>query len=94
MHQRTTVLFFCLAAYTHAIAAALRGAGKSTVAMAGMTICWCLVRVPYVTIAVRLRPVLTSVSWAYPITWLLSSAFFTLYYLQGHWMRKENTVRL
>jgi len=94
MHQRTTTLFFFLAAYTHAIAAALRGAGKSTVAMAGMAICWCLIRVPYVTLAVRLRPVLTSVSWAYPITWMLSSVFFTVYYLKGSWTRKENAAKL
>ena len=94
MHQRTLVLFFCLAAYTHSIAAVLRGAGKSAVAMAGMAICWCVVRVPYVTIAVRLRPILTTVSWAYPITWTLSSLFFTVYYLKGHWMRKESAAGL
>jgi len=89
MHQRTTVLFFCLAAYTHAIAAALRGAGKATVAMTGMAICWCAVRVPYVTIAVRLRPLLTSVSLAYPITWTLSCIFFSIYYLKGDWMHAK-----
>jgi len=94
MHQRTLVLFFCLAAYTHSIAAVLRGAGKASVAMAGMAICWCAIRVPYVTIAVHLRPVLTTVSWAYPITWMLSSAFFTIYYLKGNWMRKESAARL
>lgn len=94
MHQRTLVLFFCLAAYTHSIAAVLRGAGKSAVAMAGMAICWCVVRVPYVTIAVRLRPILTTVSWAYPITWSLSSIFFTVYYLKGHWMHKESAAGL
>ncbi len=94
MHERTIVLFFFLATYTHAIAAALRGAGKSTVAMAGMAICWCAIRVPYVTIAVRLRPILTSVSWAYPITWVLSSVFFTVYYLKGSWGRKETAARL
>ena len=94
MHERTMVLFFCLAAYTHAIAAVMRGAGKATVAMAGMAVCWCLIRVPYVTIAVRLRPVLTTVSWAYPITWTLSSLFFTLYYLKGSWINKETAVKL
>jgi len=92
MHQRTMVLFFCLAAYTHSIAAVLRGAGKASVAMAGMAICWCAVRVPYVTIAVRLRPVLTTVSWAYPITWLLSSAFFTIYYRKGSWLPRQTML--
>ncbi|MBQ6859121.1 MAG: MATE family efflux transporter [Clostridia bacterium] len=90
MHQRVTTPFFFLAAYTHAMAATLRGAGKSTVAMLGMAICWCLIRVPYVTLATTIRPVLTSVSWAYPITWTLSSVFFTIYYLRARWLPREN----
>ena len=86
MHQRTTMPFFFLAAYTHACAATLRGAGKANVAMLGMAVCWCVIRVPYVTLATHLRPVLTTVSWAYPITWLLSSLFFTVYCLKTDWM--------
>lgn len=86
MHQRTIMPFFFLAAYTHARAASLRGAGKSGVAMLGMAVCWCVFRVPYVTIAIKLRPMLTTVSWAYPITWLLSSLFFTVYFLKTDWM--------
>ena len=86
MHQRTTMPFFFLAAYTHACAATLRGAGKANVAMLGMAVCWCVIRVPYVTLATQLRPVLTTVSWAYPITWLLSSLFFTVYCLKTDWM--------
>ena len=86
MHERVTTPFFFLAAYTHACAATLRGAGKSGVAMLGMAVCWCVIRVPYVTFATQLRPVLTTVSWAYPITWLLSSLFFTIYILKTDWM--------
>ena len=94
MHQRTTTPFFFLAAYTHAIAASLRGAGKASISMLGMVICWCVLRVPYVTIATQLRPVLTTVSWAYPITWMLSSLFFTLYYLKADWMHQKAPRRL
>lgn len=86
MHARITTPFFFLPAYTHALAAALRGAGKSTVAMLGMAICWCVIRVPYVTIAAQLRPVLSSVSSGYPVTWALSSLFFTVYFLKADWM--------
>lgn len=89
MHQRTITPFFFLAAYTHAIAAALRGAGKSSISMLGMVICWCVIRVPYVTIATQFRPVLTTVSWAYPITWTLSCIFFTIYYLMADWMNQK-----
>ena len=94
MHQRTITPFFFLAAYTHAIAASLRGAGKSSVAMLGMAICWCVIRVPYVTIATQYRPVLTTVSWAYPITWLLSCVFFTIYYFKADWMGQKHAPRL
>ena len=62
MHQRTVALFSFLLAYTHAMAAIFRGAGRSTVPMLVMTLCWCVIRVPYVTLATQLRPVLTTVS--------------------------------
>ncbi len=94
MHQRTVTPFFFLAAYTHAIAASLRGAGKSSVAMLGMVICWCVIRVPYVTIATQIRPVLTTVSWAYPITWMLSCIFFTIYFFKADWMGHKHARRL
>ena len=86
MHARVTTLFFFLPAYTHTLAAVLRGAGKSSIAMLGMVICWCVIRVPYVTIAAAIRPVLTSVSSGYPVTWALSSLFFTVYFMKADWM--------
>jgi len=86
MHERTTTPFFFLLAYTHAMAAILRGAGKSTVPMMVMAVCWCVIRVPYVTIAAHLFPVLRSVSTGYPVTWALSSIVFTIYYFRVDWM--------
>ena len=86
MHQRTTTPFFFLLAYTHAMAAIQRGSGHSAVAMLVMAICWCVIRVPYVTLAAHLRPVLTSVSSGYPVTWALSSIVFTFCYLKSDWM--------
>ena len=86
MHQRTTTPFFFLLAYTHAMAAIQRGAGHSAVAMLVMAVCWCVIRVPYVTLAAHLRPVLTSVSSGYPVTWTLSSIVFTIYYFKTDWM--------
>ena len=86
MHQRTTTPFFFLLAYTHAMAAIQRGAGHSAVAMLVMAVCWCVIRVPYVTLAAHLCPVLTSVSSGYPVTWTLSSIVFTIYYFRADWM--------
>jgi len=86
IHERTMTAFYFLLAYSHTMAAVFRGAGKSTVAMLGMAVCWCVVRVPYVTIATRIYPHLIAVSSAYPVTWTLSSLIFTVYYLKADWM--------
>ena len=86
IHERTMTAFYFLLAYSHTMAAVFRGAGKSTVAMLGMAVCWCAVRVPYVTIATRIFPHLSAVSSAYPVTWALSTIIFTVYYKKADWM--------
>lgn len=85
-HMRTICLFYCLLALSHCIASVMRGAGKATVPMYTMLICWCLIRVTYIFIAVKFRNELTTVSWAYPITWSLSSIIFTIYFFKVDWM--------
>ena len=86
MHMRTICLFYCLLAFSHCIAAIMRGAGKASVPMVTMLICWCLIRVSYITIAVKFVNQLTTVSWAYPITWSLSSIIFLVYFLKADWI--------
>ena len=85
-HMRTICLFYCLLALSHCIAGIMRGAGKATVPMFTMLACWCLIRVTYITIAVKISPVLTTVSWAYPITWTLSSIVFLVYFFKADWI--------
>lgn len=85
-HMRTICLFYCLLAFSHCIAGIMRGAGKATVPMFTMLACWCVFRVSYITIAVKLINELTTVSWAYPITWTLSSIIFLIYFLKADWI--------
>jgi Na+-driven multidrug efflux pump len=85
-HMRTICLFYCLMAFSHCIAGIMRGAGKPTVPMFTMLLCWCVIRVSYITIAVKLVNRLTTVSWAYPITWTLSSIVFLIYFLKADWI--------
>ena len=85
-HMRTICLFYFLLAFSHCIASIMRGAGKATVPMFTMLGCWCLFRVTYITIAVKLVNRLTTVSWAYPITWTLSSIVFLIYFLKVDWI--------
>lgn len=77
---KTVTLFYFLLAFSHCMAGIFRGAGKSIVPMLVMMICWCVIRVAYITVAVRFFPVITTVFWAYPMTWALSSVVFLIYY--------------
>jgi Na+-driven multidrug efflux pump len=85
-HMRTICPFYFLLAFSHCVASVMRGAGKATVPMFTMLICWCVIRVSYITVAVKFIPQLTTVSWAYPISWSLSSIFFLFYLLKADWI--------
>ena len=89
MQMRTEALFFCLLALSHCLAGILRGAGKSTVPMIVMLVCWCAIRITYITIMVRLIPDIRVIFWAYPLTWSLSSIIFLIYYKRVNWMTKS-----
>lgn len=83
---RTVTLFYFLLAFSHCLAGIFRGAGRSIVPMLVMMICWCAIRITYITVAVRLVPVINTVFWAYPITWCLSSVIFLIYFLKADWI--------
>jgi Na+-driven multidrug efflux pump len=84
--MRTICPFYFLLAFSHCIASVLRGAGKANVPMFTMLACWCMFRVTYITVAVKFINKLTAVSWAYPITWTLSSIIFLIYFLKADWI--------
>ena len=86
LHMRTICLFYFLLAFSHCVAGVLRGAGKTTVPMFIMLACWCVLRVSYITVAVKHINQLTTVSWAYPISWSLSGIIFLIYFLKADWM--------
>ena len=85
-HMRTICLFYCLLAFSHCIAGIMRGAGKATVPMFTMMVCWCLIRVSYIKITLGFVNQLETVSWAYPITWSCSSIVFLIYLLKADWI--------
>lgn len=86
LQAHTVTLFYFLLAFSHCIAGILRGAGKSIIPMIVMLVCWCIIRVTYITIAVSFIPEIKMVFWAYPLTWSLSSIIFLVYYLKSNWM--------
>lgn len=85
-HMRSICLFYALLAFSHCIAAIMRGVGKASVPMYTMLVCWCVVRVSYITLALKYIYRLETISFAYPITWTLSSIVFLVYFLKADWM--------
>ena len=73
MQAHTDTFFYFLLAFSHCMAGIMRGAGKSTVPMYVMLVCWCLIRVSYIVIILKFIPSIQMIFWAYPMTWALSS---------------------
>ena len=85
LQARTITLFYCLMACSHGMAAVMRGAGRAIVPMTVMLVCWCLIRVSYITLIARGSGNIRMVFWAYPLTWSLSTICFLIYYHKADW---------
>lgn len=84
--QRTVALFYFLLAFSHAVAAVCRGAGRAFVPMLVMLSVWCVGRIAYILAVMRLFGDIGHIFWAYPITWAVSSGIYLLYYLRADWV--------
>lgn len=83
---RTATLFYALLAFSHAVAAVCRGAGKAVVPMAIMLSVWCVLRIIYIMAVMRIFGEISYIYWAYPITWSISSIIYLIYYLKSDWV--------
>lgn len=86
---RTCSLFYFLLAYSHAIAAVCRGAGKAVVPMFVMLTVWCVLRVLYIFVAISIAHEIVLLFVAYPLTWCISSIIFLIYYKASNWTGEE-----
>lgn len=82
----TVALFYCLLAFSHSVAAVCRGAGKAFVPMIIMLSIWCVVRIIYIVLVMRLTGEIRHIYMAYPITWGISSVIYLIYYLFSDWV--------
>ena len=83
---RTISLFYCLLAFSHAVASVCRGAGKAFVPMTIMLVFWCVVRITYITTVMHFVHDIQYIYWADPITWSLSSIVYLIYYHFSDWV--------
>ena len=78
--------FYFLAAITHSVGGILRGAGKAMIPMLATLSCWCLFRVAYISVIVRLWDDIQALLTAYPVTWMLSAVVLLTYYFKADWI--------
>ena len=90
IHAKVVSLFFFLLAFSHCAAGVLRGCGKAIVPMVTMLAFWCGVRIIYVTQTLKFIPEFKTISWAYPLTWTLSSIVFLVFLLKSDWNKAWN----
>ncbi len=83
---QTASLFYFLLAFSHAVAAVCRGAGKAFVPMFVMLSIWCVVRIIYIQIVMTCFGDIKLIYWAYPITWAISSIIYLIYYSCSDWI--------
>ena len=84
--ELSLIHIYCLLAFSHSIAAILRGAGKTMVSMIIMMMCWCVIRVSFLSVMIPLTHSIQAVYWVYPLTWSLSSLAFFWYYKKAKWI--------
>ena len=80
-------LFYFLLAFSHCIAGICRGSGRAVVPMLIMLSVWCVFRICYITVAMRICHDIRLLFLAYPITWTISSIIYFIYYKCSGWQK-------
>lgn len=65
-----------------------RGCGDAVLPTVMTGIGVCALRVIWVWVVVPLRPEVSTVAFSYPLTWVVTSIFFIVYYLRGNWLKR------
>ena len=86
---RLLVPFYCTYIPIEILAGAMRGAGDTLIPTVMTLFGVCLLRVVWVLVIVPMKPAVEMVLYSYPITWILTSTLFIIYYYRGNWMHRR-----
>lgn len=86
--MRTIVPFYFLISLTQSMAGALRGAGKSVFPMAVIMLCWCGLRVLWITVTLPIVQKIIVVFMGYPISWTVSTLLLMLCLKKLNWFHR------
>jgi putative MATE family efflux protein len=78
-----------LLAISHTLISIFRGAGKSFVPMVVMLVFFCIFRIVFVTIGLSLYHDIRIVFVVYPLSWILGTIVFIIYYFKVDWMNNK-----
>ena len=85
LQAKIDCLFYFLLAFSHAIAAILRGSGKALSPMIIMLSVWCIFRVIYIRVTLNIYHDISMLFTAYPVTWFISSVIYFILYNFTKW---------
>ncbi len=77
---------YFLLAISHAISGVLRGANRAASAMVIIIACWCGMRMAWIMVTVPLFHRIETVLLGWPLSWLVSTIIFILYYRKSNWL--------
>lgn len=88
--MRSIVPGYIILAISHNLAGALRGSGQTKVPMIIMIFSWCICRIAWITIMVKLFNDIQHVFMGWPITWVISTVLLVIYFKRSNWLKEEN----
>ena len=90
-HTMLTLLApgYFLLAISHAVSGVLRGANRAASAMVIIIACWCGLRMAWIMLTVPLFHSIETVLLGWPLSWLVSTVIFILYYRRGSWLQES-----
>lgn len=89
MMMYTVMPGYLVLAISHSLAGVLRGAGLTKIPMYVMVFCWCICRIIWITVTVKLFNNIRFVFMGWPVTWILSSIILIIYYKKANWIHRD-----
>lgn len=80
---------YLFVAISHSLAGVLRGAGLTKIPMYVMVSCWCICRILWISITVKMFNNIVFVFLGWPVTWVLSATILIIYYKRAKWLKEE-----
>lgn len=71
------------------LSGAIRGCGQTLIPTFFTVFGICALRVLWIAIVFPLYPSIQTIMIAYPISWIVTSVMFWIYYCKGHWLKRD-----